>query len=116
MGKDTYDDMAGALSAVLATRSNKVKDAIPDFIYLTGNKWNDKVEKFKVDAFGMADYNSSDLILQYGEHQFRYLHHIVFSYISGCQPRWLRLLLQRLRVFAYCNTRRLQQRREQEEI
>ena len=31
--KDTYDDMAGALSAVLATRSNKVKDAIPDFVY-----------------------------------------------------------------------------------
>jgi len=39
-------------------------------VYLTGNKWNQKVEKFKVDAFGMADYNSSDLILQYGEHQF----------------------------------------------
>jgi len=68
--KDTFDDMAGALSAVLATRSNKVKDSIPDFVYLTGNKWNQKVEKFKVDAFGMADYNSSDLILQYGEHQF----------------------------------------------
>ncbi len=68
--KDIYDDMAGALSAVLATRSNKIKDAIPDFVYLTGNKWNSKVEKFKVDAFGMADYNSSDLILEYDGNQF----------------------------------------------
>ena len=32
---------------------------------MTGNKWNKKVEQFKVDAFGMADYNSSDLILEY---------------------------------------------------
>jgi len=61
---DLYSDCAGAISAVLATR-NKVKERIPDAVYLTGNKWNKKVEQFKVDAFGMADYNSSDLILEY---------------------------------------------------
>ena len=61
---DLYDDCAGAMSAVLATR-NKIKGRIPDNVYLTGNKWNKKVEQFKVDAFGMADYNSSDLILEY---------------------------------------------------
>ena len=61
---DLYDDCAGAISAVLATR-DKVKERIPDCVYLTGNKWNKKVEQFKVDAFGMADYNSSDLILEF---------------------------------------------------
>ncbi len=63
---DLYSDCAGAISAVLATR-NKVKERIPDAVYLTGNKWNKKVEQFKVDAFGMADYNSSDLILEYSK-------------------------------------------------
>ena len=47
---EVYDDLAGAISAVLATR-NKVKERIPDNVYLTGNKWNKKVEQFKVDAF-----------------------------------------------------------------
>tara|TARA_B100001778_G_C18551265_1_gene613195 strand:- start:42 stop:1382 length:1341 start_codon:yes stop_codon:yes gene_type:complete len=67
--KDLYDDCAGAISAVLATRKD-VKDTIPNVVYLTGNKWNKKVEKFKVDAFGMADYNSSDLILQFNGNEF----------------------------------------------
>ena len=66
---DLYDDCAGAISAVLATRKD-VKDKIPSAVYLTGNKWNAKVEKFKVDAFGMADYNSSDLILQFNGNEF----------------------------------------------
>ena len=63
---DLYNDCAGAMSAVLATR-NKIKGRIPDNVYLTGNKWNKKVEQFKVDAFGMADYNSSDLILEFSK-------------------------------------------------
>ena len=67
--KDLYDDCAGAISAVLATR-NDVKSIIPNAVYLTGNKWNERVEKFKVDAFGMADYNSSDLILQFNGNEF----------------------------------------------
>ena len=66
---DLYDDCAGAISAVLATRKD-VKDKIPSAVYLTGNKWNKKVEKFKVDAFGMADYNSSDLIFQFNGNEF----------------------------------------------
>ena len=63
---DLYNDCAGAISAVLATR-DKIKNRIPDNVYLTGNKWNKKVEQFKVDAFGMADYNSSDLILEFSK-------------------------------------------------
>tara|TARA_B100000427_G_scaffold214729_1_gene179189 strand:- start:269 stop:1606 length:1338 start_codon:yes stop_codon:yes gene_type:complete len=61
---DIYNDCAGALSAVLATRKD-IKSGEPAAVYLTGNKWNKNVEDFKVEAFGMADYNSSDLILQY---------------------------------------------------
>ena len=66
---EVYDDLAGAISAVLATR-NKVKGAIPTYVYLTGNKWHKDVEEFKVDAFGMSDYNSSDLILYYPPNQY----------------------------------------------
>ena len=61
---EVYDDLAGAISAVLATRKD-IHSGVPEKVYLTGNKWHKDVEDFKVDAFGMADYNSSDLILQY---------------------------------------------------
>ena len=66
---DVYDDLAGAISAVLATRKD-VKSDIPKAVYLTGNRWHKDVEEFKVDAFGMADYNSSDLILFYPPNQY----------------------------------------------
>ena len=66
---ELYDDLAGSISAVLATR-NKVSSDIPSAVYLTGNKWHKDVEEFKVDAFGMADYNSSDLILFYPPNQY----------------------------------------------
>ena len=72
---EVYDDLAGAISAVLATRK-KVKSDIPTAVYLTGNKWHKDVEEFKVDAFGMADYNSSDLILYYPPNQYLSLIHI----------------------------------------
>ena len=59
-----YADLAAALSAILGARQRK--DAIPDTVYLTGNKWHPNVERFRVEAFGMKDYNSSDVILQFG--------------------------------------------------
>ncbi len=62
-----YNDMAAAMSAVIGTR--KIKSGIPQAVYLTGNKWNDDVRKFQLPAeksFGMKDYNSSDVILRYG--------------------------------------------------
>ena len=61
--------MAAALSAVIGTRSIKQLSGIPQSVYLTGNKWNADVEQFRVDVkegFGMKDYNSSDVILRYG--------------------------------------------------
>ncbi len=66
---EVYDDLAGAISAVLATR-NDINSSVPQTVYLTGNQWHKDVEEFKVDAFGMADYNSSDLILYYSPNQY----------------------------------------------
>lgn len=61
---DIYSDLAASISAVLGTRAELRKDKIPSKVYLTGNKWHKDVEKFKVKAFGMTDYNSSDVILR----------------------------------------------------
>lgn len=62
--KEIYSDLAGAISATLATRSKALNNQLPSTVYLTGNRWHSDVEKFKVNAFGMSDYNSSDLILK----------------------------------------------------
>ena len=37
---------------------------------MTGNKWHPDVEPFKVKAFGMSDYNSSDVILKLNGNDF----------------------------------------------
>lgn len=62
--KEIYSDLAGVIGAVLATRTKALNNKLPQSVYLTGNKWHTDVEKFKINAFGMADYNSSDLILK----------------------------------------------------
>ena len=62
--KEIYSDLAGMIGAVLATRTKALNNKLPSAVYLTGNKWHSDVEKFKINAFGMADYNSSDLILK----------------------------------------------------
>ena len=62
-----YNDMAAAMSAVIGTRN--IRSGVPQAVYLTGNKWNDDVRQFQLPAeksFGMKDYNSSDVILRYG--------------------------------------------------
>jgi hypothetical protein len=59
-----YADCAKALSAVIATRK-KIK-GIPEAVYITGGTWPAAVDMFRIDGMGMKDYNSSDLILQYG--------------------------------------------------
>ena len=59
-----YSDLAVGISAVLGTR--KLRSSAPQAIYLTGNQWHPDVEQFQVKAFGMKEYNSSDIILRYG--------------------------------------------------
>ena len=62
-----YSDLASQISAVLGTRKSIGQDGPPSRIFLTGNKWHSAVQPFKIEAFGMKDYNSSDVILQYGD-------------------------------------------------
>ena len=62
-----YSDLASQISAVLATRNAIGQDGPPSAIYLTGNQWHSSVQPFKIEAFGMKDYNSSDVIIQYGD-------------------------------------------------
>ena len=70
-----YSDLVVGISAVKAVRqfltsSSAMKgisgNSVPNAVYLTGTQWPKEVQQFKFAAFGMADYNSSDLILQYG--------------------------------------------------
>ena len=68
--QDIYGDLAASISAVLGTRTKLRKDKIPSKVYLTGNKWHPDVEPFKVKAFGMSDYNSSDVILKLNGNDF----------------------------------------------
>jgi len=68
--QDIYGDLAASISAVLGTRSKLRKDKVPSKVYLTGNKWHPDVEPFKVKAFGMSDYNSSDVILKLNGNDF----------------------------------------------
>ena len=67
---DIYGDLAASISAVLGTRRKLRKAQIPSKVYLTGNKWHPDVEPFKVNAFGMSDYNSSDVILRLNGNDF----------------------------------------------
>ena len=68
--QDIYADLAASISAVLGTRQKLKKDKIPSKVYLTGNKLHPDVEPFKVKAFGMGDYNSSDVILKLNGNDF----------------------------------------------
>lgn len=69
-----YSDLVVGISAVKAVRNflsssstTKISESsVPSAVYLTGTQWPQQVQQFKFAAFGMADYNSSDLILQYG--------------------------------------------------
>lgn len=53
-------DMAIGISATRAIR-NEVKNVKK--VYMTGDTWPKDVQKFKVDAYGFKDYNSSDIIV-----------------------------------------------------
>ena len=63
--QEIYSDLAAGISAVLQTRSD-LGVGIPDAVFVTGNQWPDEVKDFKITAYGMKDYNSSDVILRYG--------------------------------------------------
>lgn len=66
-----YTDAIVGVSAAKAVKSFMKQQSTfktqgePVKAYLTGKKWPEKVSKFKFEAFGMADYNSSDVIVEY---------------------------------------------------
>ncbi len=68
----SFDNLAQGWSAVLATRRFIAKQVggmgPPDEIFITGNTWPEPVQKYMLaaDQMGMKDYNSSDVILRYG--------------------------------------------------
>ena len=58
-------DMAVGVSAALEIKKQVLGSDKPDNItvYMTGDKWPDEVQDFKVSAYGFKDYNSSDIII-----------------------------------------------------
>lgn len=68
-----YTDLLVGMSAMKAVRQylrtnayDRITAASPTKVFLTGTRWPTEVQKFKINAFGMADYNSSDVIFRYG--------------------------------------------------
>lgn len=65
-------DVAVSISAALSIKNwltsteNEPRD-IPVRGFMTGNRWPSEVDKFRIDSFGMKDYNSSDIILYTGK-------------------------------------------------
>ena len=56
---------AKAVKSFMKQQSTFKTQGEPVAAYLTGKKWPEKVNHFKFEAFGMADYNSSDVIVEY---------------------------------------------------
>jgi len=71
--KIVLDDMCRGISAAIAIKEwltrhhNEPTDTKIKAGYMTGNVWPSPVDIFKLDAFGMKDYNSSDFILSTGK-------------------------------------------------
>lgn len=67
------DDFCRAISGAIGTKEwltkhhNEPADTVIKTGYMTGNIWPSPVNAFKFEAFGMKDYNSSDIILYTGK-------------------------------------------------
>jgi hypothetical protein len=61
---DKLTDLAAGISAANAVRKYMGVSASKNVTsYMTGNVWPKDVEKFKVSAYGFADYNSADVMV-----------------------------------------------------
>ena len=63
-----YDNACQAISA--ANGIKKMLGGNAEKVFMTGKNWPSEVESFKVDAYGMRDFNSSDIILKKGKTYF----------------------------------------------
>ena len=59
-----YTNACQAMSAGIAIK--KMMGGVADEGWMTGIKWGKAIEGFKVEAYGMKDFNSSDIILKKG--------------------------------------------------
>ena len=75
--KRILGSLAAAYNGVMHTRSGTPFSSMPDKVYMTGGTWPQKVQKFKLDHFGMADFNSSDVIMEYSSGKY------------GNKPHWV---------------------------
>ena len=53
---------AKAIKKWVTSTYSIIPDSVAEKVFMTGQKWPTEVDKFKVDAFGFTNYNSSDLI------------------------------------------------------
>lgn len=60
-----YSNFCQAISAAKAIQ--KFIGGKADEAYITGRKWHRDVAQFKINAYGMKDYNSSDIIVRKGK-------------------------------------------------
>lgn len=60
-----YDNCAQAISAAITIQD--FIGGIPSSAYITGQTWNSDIVKFKRDAYGMKDFNSSDIVFKKGK-------------------------------------------------
>ena len=63
-----YTNACQAISAANAMK--EMLGGTADQVFMTGVKWPDEVSQFKREAYGMKDFNSSDIILKKGKTYF----------------------------------------------
>lgn len=80
--KRILGSLAAAYNGVMHTRSSTPFSTMPDKVYMTGGTWPQRVQKFKLDHFGMADFNSSDVIMEYSSGKY------------GNKPHWVGVSLK----------------------
>jgi len=60
-----YTNFCQAISAAIAIQ--KFIGGTADKAYITGRVWHRDIQKFKMNAYGMKDFNSSDIVLKRGK-------------------------------------------------
>lgn len=63
-----YSNSAAAISAAIAIQ--KYMGGPAEVAYMTGKTWNKDISMFKKDAYGMKDFNSSDIVFKRGNNWF----------------------------------------------
>ena len=64
-----YTNVCQAMSAGIAMK--EMMGGKADKGWMTGIKWGKEIEQFKVQSYGMKDFNSSDIILKKGDTWYR---------------------------------------------